>query len=130
VVNTPDDKHDGKLEQQTRTVFERQVASLDAHTLSRLNQARQAALDAARKNKAIAMPRWLMPASSVAALALTAVIALHYSRQLSSGDVVTQSSPALEDVEIVAAADDIDLLQDVDFYDSLDSVDAGDSEPS
>jgi len=126
VVNTPDEKRESELEQQTHHVFEQQVASLDAHTLSRLNQARQTALDVARKRNVL-MPRWLVPVGSVAALALV-VLVFHSTRESLPGNSSAQSISALEDMEIIASADDIDLLQDVDFYDSLDSVDSGESQ--
>ncbi|HEX2586475.1 MAG TPA: DUF3619 family protein [Steroidobacteraceae bacterium] len=124
-MNTPEDKNNGALEQRTRDVFDQQTASLDAHTLSRLNQARQAALNVVRKEKTAAMPRWLMPAGSVAALALVATMAFRFMPGTinSSG----QALSPLEDMEIIASNEDIDLLQDVDFYDSLDNVDAGEN---
>lgn len=126
-MNTSDKKgrDNVTLEQRARDVFNQDTASLDAHTLSRLNQARQSALDVLRKEKTAAMPRWLMPAGSVAALALVATMAFHFTPSTSKSSGQTLSP--LEDMEIIASSEDIELLQDVDFYDSLDSVDAGDS---
>jgi len=126
-VNTSDKENqsDAVLEQRTRDVFDQHTASLDAHTLSRLNQARQIALNVVRKDKSAAMPRWLMPAGSVAALALVATMTFHFSRSTGVNPAPTLSP--LEDMEIIASNEDIDLLQDVDFYDSLDSVDAGEN---
>jgi len=128
MVNTPqhnsDNQSSAALEQRTRDVFDQHTASLDAHTLSRLNQARQAALDIARKQKTAAMPRWLMPAGSIAAMALVAMIAFHFNG--GAGSSVPAVSP-MEDMEIIASSDDIDLLQDVDFYDSLDNIDANEN---
>jgi hypothetical protein len=66
-----------------------------------------------------------MPAGSVAALALVATMAFRFMPGTinSSG----QALSPLEDMEIIASNEDIDLLQDVDFYDSLDNVDAGEN---
>lgn len=120
----PVDEQASPVESRTRQVFDDQVASLDAHTLSRLNQARQAALDVARNNRMV-MPRWLVPAGSVAALALAAVMMI----RLGGTDPVKPSVEShVEDMEIIASNEELDLLQDVDFYDSLDAVDSADSE--
>lgn len=121
----------GQLELRAREAFDEHVASLDAHTRSRLNQARQAALDAARSKKRVAMPRWLMPAGSVAAMAMIATVTLQY---LHSGMPVGANKPvvtsAMEDMDIIASKDDLDLLQNVDFYEWMDSNDAADGEAS
>ena len=120
MVNTVDpEKPETTLEQRARDVFAQQTASLDAHTLSRLNQARQSALDVLRKESTAAVPRWLMPASSVAAMALLATMVFHFAGN--TGGAAPALSP-MEDMEIMASSDEIDLLQDVDFYDSLDNV--------
>jgi hypothetical protein len=114
------------IEQRARQLFDAGAASLDAHTLSRLNQARHTALDAARKDRVV-MPHWLMPAGSAAAMALVAVVTVQYMRDAPHAEVNT-SVNALEDMDIIASNEELDLLQDVDFYDWLDAADAPDSE--
>jgi hypothetical protein len=52
-------------------------------------------------------------------------MAFHFKTGI-NGNAAQTLSP-LEDVEIIASNEDIDLLQDVDFYDSLDSVDASEN---
>lgn len=121
----PADEQSSPFEHRTRQVFDDQVASLDAQTLSRLNRARQSALEVARGDRKV-MPRWLVPASSVAALALAAVMVIKL------GGITDPAKPSIEshveDVEMMASNEELDLLQDVDFYDSLDAVDSADGE--
>ncbi|MES1195808.1 MAG: hypothetical protein ABUL58_02570 [Steroidobacter sp.] len=120
-MNNPAEEQPSQLEQHARGLFDESVASLDARTLSRLNRARQAALDAARKDRVV-MPRWLIPAGSVAALALIATFTFQSVHLPSHEEVNAQTTSAMEDMEIMASSEDLDLLQDVDFYDSLDAA--------
>lgn len=121
-MNTPNDHQPlTPLERRSRAWFDDSVANLDAHTRSRLNQARQAALHAAQRPAAVTA-RWLMPLGSVAALALIAMVSLHF---MSGGSTpAVQSGSGMEDMEIVASADNLELLQnDVEFYDWLETSD-------
>jgi hypothetical protein len=135
VVNEPID-HKAETEsvtaQRSRELFDQQVANLDAGACSRLNQARQAALDAARgkagANATAWGPRWLLPVGSVAALALVAVTAVQLMRPdasqpplelaYSAGNTLAGSAVAsnVDDVEILTADADLELLQNMDFY--------------
>lgn len=92
--------------------------ALDGAALSRLNRARQAALEVAAARRA---PRWLAPvfaAGACAALALAAVIPL-------LRDGPAQPSPVAEagaDFELLASAEDLSLYEDdLEFYAWLDS---------
>jgi negative regulator of sigma E activity len=105
------DRNESRFEERTRASFEASVANLDGRTRSRLNQARQRAVDAAQ-----ARPKWmkaLIPATGVAAAAVLAVmLQVNPSiRSQSNGATV-----ALEDLDIVSDADNLDLMQDLDFY--------------
>ena len=120
------------IEQRSRELFDQQVANLDAGTRSRLNQARQAALDAARgkagANATVWGSRWLLPVGSVAALALVAVTAVQLMRPDASqpplelantaGNTLASNAVAsnVDDVEILTADTDLELLQNMDFY--------------
>ena len=126
-MNTPTDEQPGQLEQRSRQLFDVQVASLDARTLSRLNRARQAALEVADTRRVV-MPRWLVPASSVAAFALIAMVTFQYTHVATQPNSNMQATSAMEDMEIIASTDELDLLQNVDFYDWLDTADATESE--
>jgi hypothetical protein len=115
VVKDEFESHD--LEERARELFEESVGRLDARTRSKLTQARNRALDEAKKGAA--RRRWIW--APAGGFALAAVIAVGIV--LSSGRTPPQPAPAaLEDLEIVADVENIDLLQDqdVEFYAWLD----------
>jgi len=123
-VNAPiDDKQSddkpGRLEQRSRELFDDSVASLDARTRSRLNQARQAALEAARGHAASGSARWLLPVGSAAALVLVVLTSLQFMR--SGNDAQVNDEPGtiastVDDLEILTSTDELEMLKDVDFY--------------
>lgn len=109
MVNTPD-----PFEERSREVFNDSVERLDARTRSRLNQARQHALEEAKKGSA--RRYWLAaPLGGLAAAALVALILIR-----TGGESVTpgaeESAMALDDFDIVADGDSFELIQDVEFY--------------
>jgi hypothetical protein len=118
------------FEDRSRELFQDSVDGLDMRVRSRLTQARHAALAAAaasaRRPWFFRMGSWA-PAAGVTAAALVAA-ALWFA--LPAGD----NQPSLEDLEIVASADEssgdaIEMLQnDLDFYDFADK--AANPEPS
>ena len=106
------DGNETRVEQRARETFEASVANLDGRTRSRLNQARQQALAVAAKRPHKWM-RTLVPATGLATAALLAVML-----QLSPASKVQRNpdAVALEDLDIVSDADNLDLMQDIDFY--------------
>lgn len=123
------------LEQRSRTLFQDSVDGLDFALRSRLTQARNAALAAAAPSR----PAWftrkgfLTPAGVTAAAILGAFLWLG-SPLGPHAITVANDGQSLEDLEIVAAADEgagdtMDMLQDdIDFYDWADK--AANSGPS
>lgn len=131
-MTSPRDEQElSAFERQARDAFEDSAAHLDAATLSRLNQSRQRALEAAG-HRAPVTRRWLTwaPAGAIAAAALVAVLVL---RAPSAPDTVatnatpdpsalttTNTNPdaALDPLTVMAAGDDLDLAAeaDLDFY--------------
>jgi len=97
------------LEKRTREVLEESTARLDGRTLSRLTQARHAALDQLQQP---ARRRWnlFIPAGAAAAAAVLAVVM--WSRT-STGD----PSP-VDDLEMLADSDVPDFVdgEDLEFY--------------
>lgn len=109
MVNTPD-----PFEERSREVFNDSVERLDARTRSRLNQARQRALEEVKKGAA--RRYWLAaPAGGLAAAALIALVLIR-----TGGEAVApgaeESAMALDDFDIVADSDSFELIQDVEFY--------------
>jgi len=106
------ERNGSPFEDRTRATFEASVSNLDGRTRSRLNQARQRAVDAAQRPS----QKWmkaLIPATGIAAAAVLAVMlqVTPTNRTQHDGAVV-----ALEDLDIVSDADNLDLMQDLDFY--------------
>jgi len=101
------------LEQRSRELFEDSVARLDARTRSRLNQARQQALN--ELNKGATRRYWLAaPLGGLAVAALIAIVMIT-GREAAAPSQESTGLP-LDDFDIVADADSLELLQDVEFY--------------
>jgi hypothetical protein len=101
------------LEQRSRELFEDSVGRLDARTRSRLNQARQQALNELNK-PATRRYRLTAPLGGLAAAGIIAIVLLT-SRQTATPTQEAGTLP-LDDFDIVADADSLELLQDVEFY--------------
>lgn len=107
--------HDDDFLQQSRQQLDDSIEHLDMATLSRLNQARQAAL-----NNTPAKNRWQhnwLPASITAALSILLLGGWLFS---SSPDVnPVAHTPQLDDLELLSSTADLDLLQDLEFINWL-----------
>lgn len=100
------------LEERSRELFENSVERLDAHTRSRLNQARQRALDEVKKGAT--RRYWL--AAPLGGLAAAALIALVMIRSGDPGSKSEGDTMSLDDLDIVADTDSFELIRDVEFY--------------
>lgn len=98
--------------QKVRAELDASEQSLDAATLSRLNQARQKAL--AQRNK----KPWLiwLPAA-VTATIVASIIGGNFLLQ--KPETVNVQQLAFEDIELLASDADIDLLQDMDMLEVM-----------
>jgi hypothetical protein len=124
------------LEERSRALFEDSVENLDFAQRSRLTQARNAAVEAASRNR----PGWfsriglLTPAAGVTAAAVLGAVLWLGSPLGQHAVTVADGQSNLEDLEIVASLDEgagdaIDMLQDdFEFYDWADR--AANSEPA
>ncbi len=122
MTEQPDqDQHDADaaLAQRSRELFNERVANLDGRTRSRLNQARQAALAAARGSDRSGL-RWWAPVGSAAALTLVAMIGwqtLHQGAEVQMPEPsVNTVAGTVDDLEIMTSNDDLEMLRDVEFY--------------
>jgi hypothetical protein len=97
------------FEKRAREILEESTGRLDGRTLSRITQARHAALDPARQP---VLRRWsfLVPAGAAAAAAVLAVV-------LWPGPKGDPASP-VDDIEMLADADAPDFAEgeDLEFY--------------
>jgi len=115
-----------EFEQRTQAVLEESTARLDGRVRSRLNQARHAALEAHAARARSPLARWFghrslfAPVGAVAAVAVLAVV-LFTGRPAGQGPLGAlngDGAPALEDLELLADNDALDLARDgdVEFY--------------
>jgi hypothetical protein len=119
VVSKSNEPGESELERKARALFEDSVERLDARTRSKLTQARNRALD--EVGRGAVHRRWIW--APVGGVALAAIVALGIVLQSggvrSGGDT---GALALEDIDIVADSEDLEMLEDVEFYMWLDDA--------
>ncbi len=97
-----------RIAEQARALLERKVENIDAATRSRLNRIRQQALEHARGRRRQWLPAGLVAAT--AALVLTLAVVLRTSPP-------PDAEPApLEDLDLLASSESLDMLADLEFY--------------
>ena len=111
-------------ERRARQLFDASVDGLDGETRSRLNRARQAALEEIVRGRASPWRSWL-PAAAAASIALLAV-ALWRMPAWQEGPTArsARDAPAAEVVEMLAIGEGLDVAsEDPEFYVWLESRD-------
>ena len=114
---------------QAKQALDESARNLDAATLSRLNRARQRALEQARPRR---VRTWFVPAGLASACAVLLVAALVWHRPTGAPPPTADpfiAGPAApggngfsaNDLELVSSDDGIEFYQDLDFYAWLDS---------
>ena len=101
------------FERNARLVLEEGVSRIDARTRSRLNQARQLAVEAAAARH---RPWWrsiaFMPAAGAATAALlVAVMLWHREPAVREQPLLEGRAPAVEDIDLLADAEGLDLVE-------------------
>ena len=112
-----------EFEKRTREVLEESTSRLDGRTLSRLTQARHAALDRAQR-PARHWWRTYVPAGAAAAVAVLAVMMWTGQPKIPESTPGTAQNPAplatpFEDLEILSDADAAEFVadgEDLEFY--------------
>ena len=110
-----DSQNEG-FEKRTRELLDESASRLDGRTLSRLTQARHAALDRLERPARFGW-RTLVPAGAAAAVAVLAVVMWQPDTQ--SIPATAQAVSPVEDLELLTdaeAPDFADESADVDFY--------------
>jgi len=101
------------FERNARVVLEESVSRVDARTRSRLNQARQLAVEAAAARQ---RPWWrsyaFMPAAGAATAALLLAVML-WQREpaVREAPLLEGRAPAVEDIDLLADAEGLDLVE-------------------
>jgi hypothetical protein len=108
-----------EFERNARAVLAQSVARIDGRTRSRLNQARQAALEAAARRR----PFWwrpftLMPAAGAAAAAVLVAMVLWHRGPTGVEAPMAVQGAAVEDMDLLADSEGLDLMEGWDgpFY--------------
>jgi hypothetical protein len=125
-MNTPND--DKAFADKSKDLFDDSVERLDAATLSRLNQGRQAALaEIAGAKTARPWVRW-MPATGMAAAAVIAVVVLR-GPGTTGTETLYEIDGQVADFEILIGDDEFEMLEELEFYSWLDNAenDPGDN---
>lgn len=113
------DERTGVFEQRAREAFDESVAALDAQSRSRLNHARQAALDELRTPQRWSWRGWA-PAGAFAVAVLAAVLLWSAPDTAPPAQVAEGAAADVGVVEIVASGEDLELArEDLEFYDWL-----------
>ena len=108
-----------RLAESAKQLFDQSVESLDAATLSRLNQGRQAALAKLQKGRSFGhWSRWV-PVTGVAAAALITVLVVRGPDEVRVQDVPV----IISDFEILMNDEPLEMLEDLEFYSWIDSDD-------
>jgi negative regulator of sigma E activity len=119
-VNTDPQLKPTAVEERTRALFDESVEQLDGRTRSRLTQARYAAVEELRKQRAQPWRKTLsqawLPLSGAAAAAVLAVwMTVSPVGQDSLNNGIARDVP-LDELDLVAGQANIELLEDVEFY--------------
>ena len=109
-MNEKDLEHtDQRFLDRSRQALDRSLEDMDAATLSRLNQIRQAAL---AETKTPRLP-WWVPASGLAT-ACAVLVAVNLS--LREPTTPTQVESPLGDLELLASNENLEMLEELEFY--------------
>ena len=113
---------------QAKQTLDESAQNLDAATLSRLNRARQRALETSRPRR---LRSWFVPAglASACAVALAVAVVWHRPTAVPAGapDPFIAAPTAMgnpfagNDLDLVSSDDGIEFYQDLDFYAWLDA---------
>jgi hypothetical protein len=114
---------DDFVERRAREIFEASVDSLDAQTRSRLNVARQSAIEELQKARAPAWTPWARVLAIAGVAAVAVVLWRGPGGDPDDGPTVAGSPAALDTLELVVAGEDLDLVAgDLDFYAMLEEL--------
>ena len=114
---------------QAKRALDESAQSLDAATLSRLNRARQRALELSRPRR---LRSWFVPAGLASACAVLLAVAVVWHRPTAPSNALdpfvavpgagqAAGGFSANDLDLVSSDDGIEFYQDLDFYAWLDA---------
>ena len=103
-----------------KKTLDQQADALDGKTLSKLNQARQAAIQHVGHKPGFSLTRAWVPLGGVAAAILLTSIFM-----FKADEMATLTDGPVDEMEIIASSDSLDLYEQLDFYMWLLEEDAG-----
>ena len=106
---------------QAKQVLDESAEGLDAATLSRLNRARQRALEQARPR---ARRPWFVPAGLASACAVLIAVAVAWQMPTHNATPALTDANAgtfASDMDMMSSDDGLDFYEDLDFYAWLDA---------
>ncbi len=117
--------HHREIEHAVKTALNAQRDALDPASLSRLQQARRAAIEAAASRPSLRQrlfgARWAIPVGALASLAVVALAVTVALRTPQPADTPAVPGDAVEPwIEMAEADVDVELLEDLEFYRWLD----------
>jgi len=114
-------KAESRLNEITKQMLDQSIDEIDAATLSRLRQARHAAINQNRERKPVMLFRpALMSAFSVTALALMLVyLNANQAPSMPPRLANEDSAQQMDDFNLLANGADLDLVNDLEFYEWL-----------
>jgi hypothetical protein len=113
INDLPGNEMPGEFEQRARALLEDSVLRVDGRIRSRLNQARHAAIEEALRRPSFWRRFTLMPAASaVAAAVLVAFVLWPHSHSGDSLIAEGGSRAGVEDLDLLADGDALDLVSD------------------
>jgi hypothetical protein len=108
-----------EFEKRSREVLEESSGRLDGRTLSRLTQARHAALEQLQRPARVLWWRWSLPAGAAAAAVLAVVIWVGRPSTFNATTSLAMTEKSVDDFELLTDADAPDFVddgEDVEFY--------------
>ncbi len=103
--------NDDEFISHVKKTLDQQTKALDGETLSKLNQARQLSLQQAQQPLKQRSPlAWAPLGGIAAALLLTSIF------MFKSDELTNLSDNPVDEIEIIASSDNLDLYEQLDFY--------------
>lgn len=111
-------ENEPRWQQAVREQLDADAAGYDAATLSRLNRARQAALDAGLRPQRRPWWHWSLVAVATSAAVVLAVALTLRTPEISAPPVapVALEQSEVDDLELLAAGEDLELIENLEFY--------------